>query len=95
MNVSGPLRFANGWYVNEPLLASETVPRAGALTSEAVSGSPSTSMSLARTPGAGTVSVVSSAVAYESFDATGASLTLFTVIETVAMLLLRLPSLAR
>ncbi|CAM3576325.1 hypothetical protein MYFR107205_17275 [Mycolicibacterium frederiksbergense] len=67
------------------------MPFAGPVTSVAVNGSPSTSESLVRTfP----VSWVSSSVLNESSTVTGVSLTALTVIDTVAMELVAVPSLA-
>jgi hypothetical protein len=77
------------------LAFSVTVPCAGPVSSSAVSVSPSGSVSLASTPRVGTTRVVSSAVVYVSFAATGASLTLLTAIVTVTVLLVAVPSLAR
>ena len=62
-----------------------TVPWLGPAARTAVSGSPSISLSLPSTPGAGTVSGVFSLVVYELFAATGAWFTLVTVIDTVAV----------
>ena len=62
-----------GVYVNDPFAFSVTVPFAGSLTLTAVSGSPFASVSLARTPGALTVSGVSFVAVYASSAATGAT----------------------
>ena len=83
-------------YVNEPFGLRATLPWAGLDASAAVSGLPSGSVSFASTPlAAFTVSGVALGVLYASLTATGALLTVVTVIETVAVLLLRAPSFAR
>src|SRR5256885_111149 len=61
-------------YVNEPFALSVTEPCDGPVTRMAVSGCPSGSLSLARTPGAATLSVPPSATVYASFAAMGGSL---------------------
>ena len=94
MNLSVPWKLAFGVYVNEPLPSRPDVPLAGGLTTLAVSGLPSASVSLASTPGTATVSGVSSAVLYVSLAATGASLTLVTVMVTVATFEATVPSWA-
>ena len=80
--------------VHEPFALSVRVPWVGPLTRMAVRASPSTSLSLASTPGAATVSAVSSLVLEASSPATGASLTGVTVMRTVATSLFSTPSLA-
>ena len=60
------------------------MPCAGPDTSAAVSASPSWSVSLPSTPGAATVSAVSSSVVYASPTATGAWFGGVTVMVTVA-----------
>ena len=59
-----PLKLATGVKVNDPSALSATLPSSGCtgLTSVAVSTWPSASVSLASTPGAGTVRTVSSVV---------------------------------
>ena len=74
VKLSEPLKFADGVYVNEPSTLNGSVPCDGPVTSEAVIESPSGSLSLPSTPGAATVSAVSSFVEYVSFVATGGSL---------------------
>ena len=61
------------------------MPWAASSTSTADSGSASTSVSLPSTPGAATVSVVSSLVENASPVATGASFTAVTAMDTVAV----------
>ena len=71
--VSEPLKFAGGVYVNEPSALSVTVPPfADGPTGRVVSELFSASVSLVRTPvAAGAVSATSSLVLYESLLATG------------------------
>ena len=71
------------------------LPFDGPLTTTAVSASPSTSLSFARTPDAAfTVRVLSSLTLKLSPLATGASFTAATVIATVAVPLSAVPSFA-
>ena len=67
---------------------SVKVPPDTLTSSTAVNESPSTSVSLMRTPAAATTSCVFSSVMYESSSATGASSTPFMVSVTVAELLI-------
>jgi len=73
--------------VNEPFGARLTDPLPLSLTLVAVNASPSASVSLARTPGAGTLSVTPVTAVYESSWATGAALV--TVMVTVVVLVRR------
>src|SRR5690606_21585305 len=87
VKVTAPLKFGAGVNANDP--SGDNVsspPSAGvrSLTSTAVNASPSSSRSFAKTPGAETVSGVSSSVSSVSREALGASLTLSTLIVTVA-----------
>src|SRR5204863_2679134 len=86
-NVSGPEYPVAGVYRKLPFAFRRSVPCAGVTTTTAVRVSPaSTSVSLARTPGAATVSAVPWFVEYASLLATGAWLPplAVTVIVTVA-----------
>src|SRR5687767_4794571 len=56
--VSVPLKLFPGTYWNEPSGLSVTAPWLGDVTRIALKGSPSGSVSLANTPGAGTIRVV-------------------------------------
>ena len=86
-----PLKLAFGVYVNEPSRLSTKLPLAGLLTSAAVSGSPSASVSLANTL---SLTGESSLVLKLSSLATGAWLTWPTAMVTVARPESALPSLA-
>ena len=63
VKLSVPLKLLSGVYTKEPSGCSTSVPWLGPLTNTAVSGLPSTSVSLASTPGGGTTSGVACAVA--------------------------------
>ncbi len=67
------MKSGSGVYENEPSAFTVTVPLAGAVSRLVIIASPSTSTSLARTPGAGSLKLVSSSSVYESALATGAS----------------------
>ena len=82
--------------MNAPFGLRARVPCAGFDARTAVKDVLSGSVSFASTPlAAFTVSAVPLGVLYESLAATGGSLTAVTVIVTVAVLLVREPSLAR
>ena len=84
-----------GVKVKLPFAFKFSVPCVGELTSTAVIASPSTSLSFARTPAAGTLSVAFFAREYDSATATGAVLELLMVSVTVATVESAAPSLAR
>ena len=82
--------------MNEPVGLRARVPCAGFDARTAVKDGLSGSVSFASTPlAAFTNRAVPLCVLYESLAATGGSLTAATAIETVAVLLVREPSLAR
>jgi len=58
VNMSSPQKPSFGVYVNEPSGFSVSVPFKGSVTTFAVSGLPSGSVSFAKTPGAGITSSV-------------------------------------
>ncbi len=70
--------------MNDPFASRLSVPFVGPVTTIAVIGSPSTSLSFVSTPGTKTVRVVFSLTPQASSTATGASFTASTVIVTVA-----------
>jgi len=80
--------------VKPPFAFNTTMPWAAGAAMAAVRAGPSMSVSLASTPGALTTRGTSSAVAYASPTATGASFTGLTVMVTVAAFELLSPSLA-
>ena len=90
--MSDPKNPAAGVYVNDPSGRTATVPFGGPLTSTAVSGSPSGSVSLASTPGPATTSGVFSSVEYASGADTGGRLAGVTVTVTLPVAVPPLPS---
>ena len=93
VNVSVPTKPGAGRYVKLPFAATTPpmrLPTDGPLSSEAVSGSPSASVSRARTPGAATTRSRSCRTVHPSSTATGA--TSVTSIVTVAAAEVAIPS---
>ena len=82
VNESAPRKAGFGVYDHEPFAFNETEPFAGPASSTAVSGSPSTSVSLPRTPGAATFRVRSWSTVKASGTATGGELGALTVMAS-------------
>jgi len=95
VKLSAPWKSFSGKYSKAPLACSQSVPRAGGVSTKAAKKSPSPSPSLASSPlGIGTRSAVSSATVYASSTATGAALDGSTVIRTTTTLEWSSPSVA-
>ena len=90
--MSVPTNPGPGVYVTLPSGSRASTPFLGPLTRTAASGSPSTSVSLASTPGPATASGVFRVVENVSLTATGGSFTGVTVIVTTAAAVPPLPS---